>query len=67
MKRYTIDFEAWTTIEADNEEDAYAIAQGIINEIDELVANHMTLDEPLLMVVRDGGVTEEDEDEEEEE
>ena len=62
MKRYTIDFEAWTTIEADNEEDAYAVAQGIINEIDELVSNHMTLEEPLVVVVRDSGVTEEEED-----
>ena len=61
MPRYTIDFEAWTTIEAKNEEEAFALAQGIINELDELVSNHMTLEEPLEIVVSDGGVNEEEE------
>ena len=62
MTRYTIDFEAWATVEAESVEEAFALAQGIINEIEDLVSNHMTLEEPLFMVVRDNGVTEEEED-----
>lgn len=55
MTEYTIDFEAWTTIEAENKDDAMAQAQVIINAcIDELAGADVTLD----MVVRDGGIEE---------
>jgi hypothetical protein len=59
MARYTVDFDAWTTLEADSVEDAYAMAQGIISELEDLVSNHISLEEPLLMVVRDDGIQEE--------
>ena len=58
MTEYTIDFEAWTTIEAENVEDAMSIAQGIINQIDEFVSNNLPLTEPFEMVVRDNGIEE---------
>lgn len=58
MTEYTIDFEAWTTIEAESVEDAMSIAQGIINQIDEFVSNNLTLTEPFEMVVRDDGIEE---------
>ena len=58
MKRYIVDFEAWTTVEAKNEDEAYAIAQGIINECVEALSNAGI---ELEMVVRDGGLEQEDE------
>ena len=33
MAKYTIDFEAWVTVEANDEQDAFALAQGIIQDI----------------------------------
>ena len=55
MTEYTIDFEAWTTIEAENQDDAMAQAQVIINACkDELAGAGVTLE----MVVRDGGIEE---------
>lgn len=56
MKRYIIDFEAWTTLEAVNEEDASAQAQVIINTITQLLEYK---DIKLDMVVRDDGINEE--------
>ena len=55
MKKYIIDFEAWTTVEAKNEVHASEIANVIINAcVDELALAGITLD----MVVRDGGIEE---------
>jgi hypothetical protein len=61
MSNYTIDFQAWTTVEAGSEDEAFVIAQRIISEIEELVANHLTLSEPFEMVVGENGVQEEEE------
>ena len=58
MKKFTINFEAWTTVEAQNEDEAYAIGQTIISQIYELVSNQMTLSEPLEIDIGDGGVEE---------
>jgi hypothetical protein len=58
MTKYTIDFEAWTTIEAENVEDAMSIAQGIINQIDKFVSNNLTLTGPFEMIVHDDGIEE---------
>ena len=60
MKRFTIDFEAWTTVEAKDENEAFELAQALISEIEEFVANNPPLPEPLEMLVRDDGVSEED-------
>jgi hypothetical protein len=55
MKKYIIDFDAWTTVEADNEEHAMQIAQAIIYACqEEFQDTDITLD----MVVRDGGIQE---------
>lgn len=62
MARFNIDFEGWTTIEANSEDEAFSIAQDIIAQIDELVSNHLTLAEPLELLVADDGVSLEDED-----
>lgn len=55
MAKYVIDFEAWTTIEADNEIQASQIASSIINACE--TAFHDT-DIVLDMVVREGGIEE---------
>lgn len=60
MPKYTIDLEGWVTIQADNEDHAYQIGQAIISEIDDLVSAHMTLAEPLELLIADNGVNEED-------
>lgn len=56
MAKYTIDFEAWTTIEAENQDDAMSKAQVIIINacIDELAGAGVTLE----MVVADDGIEE---------
>jgi len=59
MSKYTIDYEAWTTIEAPDLETAYAIAQDIINETQRQLPIYLELERPLEMVVRDGGIREE--------
>jgi len=56
MSKFVIDFDAWTTVEAENESQAYAIGETIINQIHQLVSNQMTLAEPLKMEIGDGGV-----------
>lgn len=58
MKRFTVDFEAWTTLEAKNEDDAFAQAQVIINSI---VSELKLADVELEMVVSDDGIELEDE------
>ena len=55
MTEYTIDFEAWTTIEAENVEDAMSIGQVLINTCVEALAG---ADVTLEMVVRDNGIEE---------
>lgn len=65
MARFNIDFEGWTTIEADSEDEAFSIAQDIISQIDELVSNHLTLAEPLELLVADNGVSLDDLEEDE--
>ena len=60
MKRFTIDFEAWTTVEAEDEDEAFEIAQSLVAEIEEFVRNNSPLPEPLEMLVRDDGVSEEE-------
>lgn len=60
MKRFTIDFEAWTTVEAENADEAFTIAQNLIAEIEEFVSNNSPLPEPLEILVRDDGVSEEE-------
>jgi hypothetical protein len=56
MKKYTIDFEAWTTVEATDMEHAFSIGQVIINAcVDDLKQAGIDLE----MVVRDDGVEEE--------
>ena len=58
-KKFIIDFEAWTTIEATDVEDAFAQAQGIINAcVYELEQAGVKLE----MVVRDSGITESEEE-----
>lgn len=58
MKTFTVDFEAWTRLEARNIEEAYAMAQGIINEIEKLVSDFGTMTEPLELLVKENGITE---------
>jgi hypothetical protein len=58
MKRFTVDFEAWTTLEAKNLDEAFAKAQGIINDI---LHQCKEAGIELEMVVTDDGI-EEDED-----
>jgi hypothetical protein len=58
MKQYTIDLEAWTIIEAKSQEEAMALAQGLINNLSEYAREGLGLE--LEVVVTDGGVTEED-------
>lgn len=60
MKRYNIDLESWLNIEADNEDDAFAKAQEFIAEVEELVSNHLNLDEPYFVVVAENGIEEEE-------
>lgn len=60
VKRFTIDFEAWTTVEAKDEDEAFEIAQSLVAEIEEFVRNNSPLPEPLEMLVRDDGVSEEE-------
>ena len=60
MAKYTIDFEAWVTVEANDEQDAFALAQGIIQDI-RFHTRTVNAGEPLNMVVRDDGVTKEEE------
>lgn len=60
MKRYNIDLESWLNIEADSEDDAMAKAQAFIAEVEELVSNHMNLDEPYFVVVAENGIEEEE-------
>lgn len=56
MKKYVVDFEAWTRFEAVDLEDAFSKAQVIINAcVDELKQAGIDLD----MVVRDDGIEEE--------
>jgi hypothetical protein len=55
MTEYTIDFEAWTTIEAEDKEDAMRIGQVLINTCVEVLAG---ADVTLEMVVRDNGIEE---------
>lgn len=57
MTKYIIDFEAWTTVEADNEEHAMSIGQVIINACREAFEDTNI---ELEMVVRDNGIEEED-------
>jgi hypothetical protein len=55
MTKYIIDFDAWTTVEAIDEDDAMRIGQVIISAcVDALAEAGVTLD----MVVRDGGIEE---------
>lgn len=55
MKKYIIDFEAWTTVKAESEIHASDIANTIINTcVAELALAGISLD----MVVRDGGIEE---------
>jgi|694.fasta_scaffold99314_4 hypothetical protein len=56
MKTYIIDFDAWTTIEAENEEHALSIGQVIINACKEAFQDTNI---ELNMIVRDGGIEEE--------
>lgn len=56
MSKYNVDFEAWTTIEADTEEQAITKAQELINLISQLLE---LKDIELEMVVRDDGISEE--------
>jgi hypothetical protein len=53
MKRFTVDFEAWTTLEAKNVDEAFAKAQGIINDIVHLCKQDGI---ELEMVVSDDGI-----------
>lgn len=53
MESFVIDFDAWTTIQAENEEHAMQIAQVIINACQEAFID---TDIELEMVVRDGGI-----------
>ena len=57
MNNYVIDFEAWTTIEAKGEDNAYALAQGIINDLQHLAAKELGIE--LNMVVADNGIEKE--------
>jgi hypothetical protein len=56
MKTYIIDFDAWTTIEAENEEHALSIGQVIINACKEAFQDTNI---ELNMIVRDCGIEEE--------
>lgn len=53
MSKYEIYFEAWTTVEAESDEEAYSTGQTIVNELEQLVSNAMALSEPLEIVVSD--------------
>lgn len=57
--KYTIDLEAWTTIEAKNLEEAMSLAQGIIDNLSEYAQDQLGLE--LEAVVTDNGITEEEE------
>ena len=57
MKKYAIDLEAWTIIEAQNEQEAMSLAQGVINNLVEYAQESLGLE--LEAMVTDGGVTEE--------
>lgn len=57
MKKYTIDLEAWTTIEAKNPREAMSLAQGIINNLSEYAQDQLGLE--LEAVVTDNGIQEE--------
>ena len=57
MNNYVIDFEAWTTIEAQDTDNAYELAQGIINDLQHLAAKELGIE--LNMVVSENGIEEE--------
>lgn len=59
MKRYTIDLEAWTTIEAKNSREAMSLAQGIINKLADYAQEELGLE--LEAVVADDGIQREEE------
>lgn len=63
MKKFTLDIDVWTTVEAENSDEAFAIGQWLI---DQLVAYADNLDTPIQAQVRDGGIEEEEEEEDEE-
>lgn len=56
MKKFTIDLEAWTTIEAKNLREAMSLAQGIINNLSEYAQDQLGLE--LEAVVTDDGIQE---------
>lgn len=56
MTKYTIDFDAWTTVEADSEIHASQIANVIITACKDAF---LDTDIELNMVVRDDGIEEE--------
>ena len=58
MAKYIIDFEAWTTVEAEDLDLAYAMAQDIISEMQRQLPVYTELQHPIEMVVRDGGIEE---------
>jgi hypothetical protein len=53
MKEYTIDIDVWTSVEANNEDEAYAIAQALV---DQLVSHSKSLTTPIKAQVKENGV-----------
>ena len=58
MAKYIIDFDAWTIVEAEDLDLAYAMAQDIISEMKRQLPVYTELKYPIEMVVRDDGIEE---------